>query len=480
MASKFWVGGGSSIAWNATANTNWSLTSGGANNAAVPTSSDFVFFDANSGSGTSALSSLFTIQGIDFTGYTGTLTHAAGALTINTAAANALKFSAAMTYTPNSTSSTFTFTHTSGTAIVTSAGKALAGIILSGVGGTVQQADDLIINAIANSALTINNGVFDCNGHALIAATVGGSNSNTRSLLLGSSLTLGGNILSAAVIWNFVITTGLTFTKNSCNITILSPTTAILSYTFEGNLTYNGITVNPTTTGAFTNFGSSFTCSTFSAGAGTAILFQVNAIATIINAFTLVGTSVAPIMLSANSISAFATVSCPGGNCTIVWGILAGVTGTGGALFTATNSLQCAVNAGWSVSTPSDGSATGIAASVWGDLFSGGDFNAAGSAGELLKSMANLQFTVPAIGRGTVTTGASTTSIPTSAFTPATSASVANQLVGRVVLFDAATTTVALRGQVATISASSASATPTLTVSTLTATPASGDLFSVI
>ena len=91
----------------------------------------------------------------------------------------------------------------------------------------------------------------------------------------------------------------------------------------------------------------------------------------------------------------------------------------------------------------------------------------------------NLGDSTQVICRGTVTTGASTTSIPTSAFSPATSASTANQLVGRTVIFDAATTTVALRGQASAISASSASATPTLTITALTATPASGDTFLV-
>ncbi len=103
-----------------------------------------------------------------------------------------------------------------------------------------------------------------------------------------------------------------------------------------------------------------------------------------------------------------------------------------------------------------------------------------GAIGSSATAATNLAQTTQAIGRGTVTTGASTTSIPTSAYAPATSASVANQLVGRVVLFDAATTTVALRGQASVISASTASATPTLTVGALTATPANGDSFSVV
>lgn len=90
---------------------------------------------------------------------------------------------------------------------------------------------------------------------------------------------------------------------------------------------------------------------------------------------------------------------------------------------------------------------------------------------------ANLAKTTRAIARGTVTTGATTTSIPTSAFTPAGAA--ADQFKGRIVTFDADTATVALRGQSTDITASSNSATPTLTVTALTSAPASGDTFSV-
>jgi len=85
--------------------------------------------------------------------------------------------------------------------------------------------------------------------------------------------------------------------------------------------------------------------------------------------------------------------------------------------------------------------------------------------------------TTGAIARGTAS-GGSTTSITTSAFTP--SGAVTDQFKGRVVLFDGDTTTAALRGQTATISASTNAANPTLTVSALTTAPASGDTFSVV
>lgn len=90
----------------------------------------------------------------------------------------------------------------------------------------------------------------------------------------------------------------------------------------------------------------------------------------------------------------------------------------------------------------------------------------------------NLQKSTKAIGRGTATTGGSTTSIPTSAFSP--SGAVADQYAGRVVLFDSDTTTSALRGQARTITASSNAAAPTFTVAALTTAPSSGDVFSVL
>lgn len=92
-------------------------------------------------------------------------------------------------------------------------------------------------------------------------------------------------------------------------------------------------------------------------------------------------------------------------------------------------------------------------------------------------SAANLRRTTEAIARGTASGVPTTTSIPTSAFTPA--GAVADQFKGRIITFDADTTTTALRGQSTDITASSNAATPILTVTALTTAPVAGDLFSV-
>jgi hypothetical protein len=80
--------------------------------------------------------------------------------------------------------------------------------------------------------------------------------------------------------------------------------------------------------------------------------------------------------------------------------------------------------------------------------------------------------------RGTVGSSSTTTSIVTSAMSPATT--TADQLKGRIVIFDHNTTTAALRGQATDITASSASGTPVLTVTALTTAPVSGDTFTIV
>jgi hypothetical protein len=78
---------------------------------------------------------------------------------------------------------------------------------------------------------------------------------------------------------------------------------------------------------------------------------------------------------------------------------------------------------------------------------------------------------------GTAGLGSTPTSIITSSLTPA--GSVADQFKGRMITFSDDTTTAALRGQSTDITASTASATPTLTVTPLTAAAVTGDTFSI-
>jgi hypothetical protein len=80
-----------------------------------------------------------------------------------------------------------------------------------------------------------------------------------------------------------------------------------------------------------------------------------------------------------------------------------------------------------------------------------------------------------AVTRGVVGSASTTTSVVTSSLSPAVTAT--DQLKGRIITFDNATTTASLRGQATDITASTTGGV--LTVSTLSTAPVSGDTFSI-
>jgi hypothetical protein len=80
------------------------------------------------------------------------------------------------------------------------------------------------------------------------------------------------------------------------------------------------------------------------------------------------------------------------------------------------------------------------------------------------------------VAAGVCTTGGTTTSITTSSLVPA--AGVTDQFKGRIVIFNANTSTANLRGQATDITASTSGGT--LTVTALTTAPASGDTFIIV
>lgn len=151
--------------------------------------------------------------------------------------------------------------------------------------------------------------------------------------------------------------------------------------------------------------------------------------------------------------------------------------GSAGGVFIAGTNAATTVTTSFTTTftgnlTGSVGSVTGSVGSVTARVTANAD-QINGVAG----AAANLAKTTAVIGRGTASGTPSTTSIPTSAFSPAGVA--ADQFKGRIITFDADTTTTALRGQSTDITASSAAATPTFTVTALTTAPVSGDTFSV-
>jgi hypothetical protein len=221
MANRYWVGGTGS--WDNTA--RWSTTSGGTTGASVPASSDDVFFDANSGSGTVTVPDWFYEAGnLDFTGFTGTF---AGAEFSFLSVYKNLTLGSAMTLTyPGAISM-----EGSGTFNVTSNGKTASFILLI-FGATVVLAD----NFVSNNEIQLSEGTFNANNKNVTCSNFSFGGTPTRSLIMGSGTwTLTGNTDP----WYTNTTTGLTFDAGTSTIKLTGALTADRAFNGAGRTYHN-------------------------------------------------------------------------------------------------------------------------------------------------------------------------------------------------------------------------------------------------
>ncbi len=218
MADRYWVGG--TAAWDGTAGTKWATTSGGAGGASVPTSADDVFFTFPS-AGTCTISTGNTgAKSINCTGFTGTLAGNAsitvsGSITL----VNLMTYNYIGALTIN------------GTGTLITAAKSLGSLTINGSGITVTLGDALNVTR-ASSVLTITQGTFSTANFTVTAVNVNSSNSNTRTINMGSSTwAVSGN-------WDFSTRTNLTL--NAGTSTILMSGSGTKSF-FGGGGTYYDI-----------------------------------------------------------------------------------------------------------------------------------------------------------------------------------------------------------------------------------------------
>lgn len=171
MADRYWVGGTDS--WDGTAGTKWAATSGGTGGETVPTTSDAVFFDANS-TGTITIASGNTgAQSIDCTGFTGSIT---GNATLYVDGNVTLATTHSFTYTGA--------IYITNDALITSAGKAFNDFRVDALGKTVTPADAFT----ASRRIYMIAGTFDTDGKTITCGTITTKDSTqTRSIKLRTS-----------------------------------------------------------------------------------------------------------------------------------------------------------------------------------------------------------------------------------------------------------------------------------------------------
>jgi hypothetical protein len=273
MADRYWRGGTNS--WNSTAGSKWAATAGGPTGATIPTTADDVFFDATS-SGTCTIAAGNTgAKSINCTGFTGTISGSSG-ITV----AGSVTLVAAMTY---SHTANVTF---SGTGTLTTAGKTFSGVNVNGSGITLTLGDAL---NTGTRNLIITQGTFNAAGYSVTVATFLASNSNVRTVTMGSGLW---TISGTGTVWDTGTITNLTFNKNTADI-LLTNTTAVPRTFNGGGLSFNKLTIGGATgTSTLTITGAN----TFSELASTktvahTILLPVSASGMTVNTWSITGTA---------------------------------------------------------------------------------------------------------------------------------------------------------------------------------------------
>lgn len=340
----YWVGGGSSTNWSATVPTNWALTSGGAGGATVPSTGDKVFFDANSGAGTSTIDAGFTNvpSNIDFTGFVGTL---AGSDNLAVASTSAFVFKFGSGMTQSWTGNLSIGGASGGTFTLTSAGKSFGGSVsgVSAFGNSITLQDALNLSGALSFGNTTGL-VFDANGFSITAGSMNISSSNTRTITLGGNVTL----TSTGNVWIATTTTNLTFNKNFANIKITDNSSSAKGF-LGGGLTYNDVWYAPGTgTGQF-NISGANTYANFKDDGTVAhtIRFPISVTQTF-SAFTVTGNSGQLISLISSTSGTAATLSMPSGTVSSDFLSIKDSTATGGAAWYAgANSTDVSGNSGW-------------------------------------------------------------------------------------------------------------------------------------
>lgn len=219
MANRYWVGGTAS--WDGTAGTKWASTSGGTGGEAIPTASDDVFFDANSGTVTVTIAAGNTgCLALNFAGFTGTL---AGSTAITVT--GSITLASAMTWTH-----TGTITMNSSTSVsITSNGRSITSPFDINGTGTFAIADSF--TTIGTFLVTKGTLTLAADMSCLVFYST--NTGNTRAINLGSyTLSISFDFEGVSVV--SLAATNLTFNPGTSTIKMLG----------AGNIQGGGLTYN--------------------------------------------------------------------------------------------------------------------------------------------------------------------------------------------------------------------------------------------
>lgn len=251
---RFWVGG--SGTWNANNQANWSDSSGGTGGKTVPTSSDNVYFDANSG--TSATVVEVNLAGgvpclnLNTTGFLGTLG------TLSTQQANRriniygdCTLGATGTFISNLLPAVYFQGGAGVTQNITCNGQTFGNFVFNGTATTTYKfLDDFFAVDNANASSYLFQGILDANNknvtiESLILGEPAVPTGLTRTVLMGSglwTLTGGKSPPASTAVWDARDNANLTITKSTANI-LLYEAAGVNRYFHTGGFSYNKLTI---------------------------------------------------------------------------------------------------------------------------------------------------------------------------------------------------------------------------------------------
>lgn len=273
MVGRYWVGGSGS--WSQS--SHWSDSSGGAGGASVPTSSDNVYI--NSQSGSSAVITIdanASVKSIDFTGAVSPQLD--GSAQLNIGGSLKLVPSLTMNYT-----GLITFSSTQTNNEIWSAGKIFdSNITFNGVGGEWKLQDSF---NNGSRLIILSAGSLDTNGQTVTTGGFYSGGTSTRSLTLGaSSVNLFGY---SGQVWSIENPNSFTLIANSSTIRFLNGGEDV----YMGGKAYNAVVFESNIPGtSIINDSNTFNSLTLNSLGGT-FKFEEGATQTINNAFTANGTS---------------------------------------------------------------------------------------------------------------------------------------------------------------------------------------------
>lgn len=200
------------------------------------TEANSISFNITAGTGTFNITASSSVKNLNFTGFTGAL-----ALTARTIYGN-LTLVSGMTL--GSGASIQTFAATSGTQTITSATLTLDCQIVFAGTATYQLVDAMTVGSTRTTTLT--SGTLDLNNKTLTTGFVATSNSNTRSILFGTT----GNIVvngNSGTVWSATTATGFTYTGTptiNCTYSGSTGTRAVTFGNTAGQTETNSLSFN--------------------------------------------------------------------------------------------------------------------------------------------------------------------------------------------------------------------------------------------